>query len=132
MQAFSVTELTRMQATQVSAMQDTCLHLAYTTVTNDYGMPDESYTESLSYPCGFDPVARPEAMPETDVPMLDARLRMSIGVDGVIGEYDRLRITHRFGVLLGAPLDYEVVGLPERGPSGLVFNLKNVTENEPT
>jgi hypothetical protein len=120
-----------MQTTQESAMQDTCLHLACTTTNNEYGMPDESWSEALAYPCGFDPMVRPEAMPETDVPMTDAKLRISIDVQGVINEHDRLRITHRFGVLLSAPLDYEIVGLPERGPSGLMFSLKKVTEIEP-
>jgi hypothetical protein len=39
---------------------------------------------------------------------------------------DRIKITHRFGVAI-TNLVFEVISFAERGPSGLVLNLTQVT-----
>jgi hypothetical protein len=129
MRAFSAQELAGMEATQEGAMMDTCLHLQRFTEADDYNNPTSTYIAGASYPCGLDEAPRDrEAMDGTQVVMMDAKLRMSIDVDGEISNADRLRLTHRFGVALATPRDYEIIGAPRRGPSGLVFALRKVTD----
>lgn len=129
MRHFTTTELARMQTAQEGAMQDTVLHFKRQAATpNPYGMADEGFLAEQSYPAGFKPVAKDEGMTETEVPMVDAKLRMTLAVESVIGPYDRLQLTHRFNTELDSKPVFAIVGLPERGPSGLVFNLKLVTE----
>lgn len=128
MRAFTATELSRMQATQQSAMQDTAQHLQRTTTTDAYNRPVETFTPRLSYSCGFAPNPSQEGMENSQVPMADATLRIPLSVESVIDTDDRLKITHRFGVALAAPETFEIIGQPERGPSGLVYNLKRMTK----
>lgn len=129
MRHFTATELARMQATQEGAMQDIVLHLKrQVTTPNPYGMIDEGFLAEQSYICGFKPIAKDEGMTETEVPMVDAKLRMALAVESVIGPYDRLQLTHRFNAELDSKPIFSIVGLPERGPSCLIFNLKLVTE----
>jgi hypothetical protein len=125
---FSAGELSRMQGTQESAMMDTVQRLERSVVKDQYNADSETFTPGTSYPGGFDPDPSTEGMAASEVAMMDAKLRMPLSVDGVIGTGDRVRITHRFGVALDSPPDFEVVGLPERGPSGLVLTLKRVTK----
>ena len=127
MRAFTSDELERMQAAQGDAMQDTCVRLAYgSSSTDDYGMPVATYTAGEAMSCGFDPTAKEEAMDGTQVVMTDAKLRLPIGT--TLDHRDRIRITHRFGVALASPPTFEIIGEPERGPSGLVLNLRLVTD----
>lgn len=127
MRQFTTTELSRMQATQQSAMQDTCQHLARTTTADSFGLPSETFTAALSYACGFEPVSKDEAMEQTEVPMVDARLRLPLSVESVIASVDRLKLTKRFGISLTPQPVFEIIGQPERGPSGLVYNLRRLT-----
>lgn len=127
MRAFTAGELSRMQRTQNAAMMDTVQHLQRIAVVDRYNLDSETFTPGPSYPGGFDPDPSTEGMEASQVAQAEVKLRMPLSVDGVIANADRLRITHRFGVALDTPQDFEVVGLPERGPSGLVFNLKRVT-----
>lgn len=125
---FSAAELARMQGTQTSAMQDTCLIYAYSVIGTDvYGLPIKDHVPGDPVPCGYDPVAKEVQLPGA-VGMIDAKLRLPIGT--VVTEHDRIAITHRYGVGV-QPLMHTVFGPPERGPSGLVVNLKLYTE-EPT
>jgi hypothetical protein len=126
MRHFTTTELARMQLTQDDAMQDKCTHLVYTIVTNKYGLPSESWVEGDTLICGLDIMVKPEAMGESDVPMLDAKLRLPL--NSFISAQDRIEITHRFGVQLDISEKYEIVSNPDRGPSGLVLDLIKVTE----
>ena len=118
-----------MASTQEDAMMDTCQHLQRFTEVDDYNNAKPTYIAAESYSCGLDEAPKDrEAMDGTQVVMMDAKLRMSIDVDGVIANVDRLRITHRFGVALTTPRDYEIIGAPRRGPSGLIFALRKVTD----
>lgn len=127
MRSFTTTELSRMQATQESAMQDTCQHLQRSTVADSFNLPAETFTAMLSYRCGFEPASLDEGMEVTEVAMVDAKLRLPLSVESVITNVDRLKITHRFGVAWAEQPVFEIVGKPERGPSGLVYNLKRLT-----
>lgn len=114
-----------MQAVQQAHMMDTCTIDAYTEGgTNDLGMPSTSYVSGSAIACGFEPVTPDEGVGSADVPMLDARLRLSISTS--ITPHDRVTVTHRFGVAV-THVTFEVVGEIKRGPSGLWLDLKKVT-----
>jgi hypothetical protein len=125
MRTFTATELARLQDTQTGAMQDTCIIQTYSTATTDrYGNPAPTYTPGSPIPCGLDPTADNEVQASGEVGIVDARLRLPIAT--VINEHDRVQITKRYGVTITAQM-FSVFGPPERGPSGLVVNLRTVT-----
>src|SRR5690606_35182941 len=120
---FSADELQGMRDTQETHMMDTCVLLTRTTDTLDeYNRPAVSYAESNPVPCGFDPTAAKEVMDNAQVAVTDARLRLPLSAD--VTGLDRVRVTHRFGEALDTPVVFDVIGEPERGPSGLVLNLR--------
>lgn len=128
---FTLGELDQMQATQQAAMMDTCVLLRRSNgASNEYGYPEALWTESAPLSCGLDVGARliasgGEAMGQTQAPMSDARLRLPIDTD--ITQIDRVKVTHRFGVVLASPNLYSVIGVRKQGPSGLVLDLRLVT-----
>ncbi len=127
---FTIGELDQMQATQEAAMMDSCVLLKRSDGASDgYGYPGALWTESAPLSCGLDVGARliasgGEAMGQTQAPLSDARLRLPIGTD--ITQIDRLKVTHRFGVVLASPVMYSVIGVRKQGPSGLVLDLRLV------
>ncbi len=129
MRTFSAQELADMQATQESAMMDTCQHLDRYTEDDDYNNPTETFIAGESYACGLNEKPKDrEAMDGTQVVIIDAELRLSLDAEGVFESHDRVRMTYRFGVALSNTRDYEVIGAPRRGPSGLLLKLRNVTD----
>ena len=129
MRAFTPGELTGLQATQEGAMQDTCQLLRRSSSTvDDFNRPVEVWTVVAAYVCGYEPLQREEGMEETEVGQLDARLRLPLAVESELDSDDRLKITKRFGVTLSAPPTLDIVGLARRGPSGLVLDLRLVTD----
>lgn len=113
-------------------MQDTCQILARGTAEDEYNLPVESWSILATYDCGFDPdISRygmQEAMDETEVSTVNAALRLPLEAEDQALNTYRIQITHRFGVALSEQPVYEIVGDPERGPSGLVLKLKVLTE----
>jgi hypothetical protein len=77
-------------------------------------------------PCGFQPVNKGELGDGSQAPDLDGTLRLAIGTD--ITNIDRVKLTARNGEAITPEL-YSVQGLPERGPTALVLNLKRITGN---
>ena len=129
MRTFTEDELERMQDTQEGAMQDTCQILTYDpSSTDDYGMPVEVWTLGDVVACGFDPSAREEINFGTEVAMTDAVLRLPIDTD--ITNHDRIKMLRRYDDDLEETDQekYEILGNPERGPSGLVLNLRRITD----
>lgn len=129
MRAFSSEELSRMQSTQEDAMQDTCVLLTRSEAsTDEYNLPVVEWTESDPISCGlgFESPDREEGMDLAEVAMAEPKLRLPIDTD--ITNVDRVRMTYRFGVALDTALTFELVGNPTRGPSGLVVQLKAVTD----
>lgn len=104
-------------------MQDTAIIMTYVAGTGDYGYA-KSYTTGATVVCGYQAKAK-EVMQDTQVVMTDVILRMPI--DTVISNRDRVKVTKRFGVAI-TPETYEILGAPERGPSGLVLKLRKVTD----
>jgi hypothetical protein len=129
MRDFTTDELSRMQTAQQNAMQDTCVILTRTAGAADaYGYPAETWSAATTTACGIDEHAQDEAMGDGEVVMVDAVIRLPIALDGTFDGSDRVQVTHRFGVALDAAVTYEIMGNPERGPSGLVLNLQKVTD----
>lgn len=126
MRAFGTEELERLQGTQEGAMQDTCLVLVYVSMTDKYGLPKPVYGDGYEVACGLELVRPNERQGRGEVPVIEARLRLAW--DSVIDERDRVKVTHRFGVELASPQTFEIVGPVVRGPSGLVLNLRVVTD----
>ena len=118
-----------MQDTQESAMQDTCqIKSRMETGYDDYGYPIASYKIIYVGACGFDASANKEVMLGTQVAVVDAQIRLPLSSLDDFDNLDRIKITYRFGDEAEDPQTFEVLGLPERGPSGLVLNLRLVTD----
>lgn len=124
MNVFSTAELESMQDTQTGAMMDAAIVLTRAAASGDYGYGPATYTAGSTLACGFDPKPR-EVMGDTQVEMSDGRLRLPIAT--TVTHLDRVKVTKRFGVTTPAQT-YEILGQPRRGPSGLVLNLRRVTD----
>jgi hypothetical protein len=130
---FSTNELASMQATQEGAMLDTGRLLRRaSTGTDEYGYDRTDYDIVLTSCCGLKTLTSKEVMDGTQVVAVDAQLRLPLALDGELSGLDRWQITHRFGVELATPLTFEFIGGPMRGPSGLVLNLRSVTDGSDT
>lgn len=128
MRSFSTTELVRLQATQESAMQDTCVILTRSTAVDDYNWPVESWADGVMSVCGlnFDP--RTEGMTDTQVEQVDLEMRLPLARESLITSTSRVKITKRYGVTISPQPVYKVISGPDRGPSGLVVKLDLVTD----
>ena len=123
-------DLAAMQRDAVSSMNDTCELLAHGTGAVDaYGKPVSTYAVIGTSACGVEHAnaigegGRPsEALGKTEVPRMTRQLRLPLTAD--VNHLARVRVTHRHGVAVVAPELYEVVGLPQRGPSGFVAEIR--------
>jgi len=123
-------ELALMQSCQVAYMHDTCQILTYTVGSDDYGLNNPTYIAGTAVECGLELISgrQREQLGAAFVPVIDAHLRLSLTMVGLIDPKDRIRVTHRYSVALTTPQTFEIVGQPKRGPSGLVLDLKIVTD----
>ena len=134
MRAFTSTELERMQGAQEDAMMDKGVILEYTETdrSDEYGVPVAPYVEGAVTVCGFDGSPRQEVNAPagggnvTQVDINEVRLRFPL--DTRIDNLDRLRVTHRFGVLQDEPATYELLEQPRQGPSGLLVRARKVSD----
>lgn len=118
MQKFSANELSRMQLTQVGAMQDTCKVQVYSRTFDTYGAPLEVYTDGSAIDCGvLMNTERENWRREMTTERIGATIRLPIAT--ILKTTDRIKVTHRFGVALGVDQVFEIVGEVRRGPSGL-------------
>lgn len=88
---------------------DTCQRQVYTPGSGSYGYKG-SYAPGASTPCLFAPRQKPDAMPGTDVRMVDAELYWPLGFE--MGPDDRVMITHIYGEAVAQPQTYEIVAGP--------------------
>lgn len=127
----SKADLAAMQCTQVAAMVDVCELLQRTDGTPDaYGMPTPAYTVVDTVACGLshsqtNSEAGGSERRGTQVPIEIRRLRLP--ADTQVSNIDRVRLAKRFGFSI-EPVLYEIVGDPQRGPSGLLVQVRKVTE----
>lgn len=120
----SSADLSNMRTCQEAHMFDTCELLKKSTFGVDqYGMPYTSFVVVGMSVCGLNTTASREML-NAEAHMYDARLRLPLGT--VIINVDQIRITHRFGEMLNTPIEYEILGSPVIGPSGMVLNLRSL------
>lgn len=125
--AFSTDELAGLQAAQEAHHMDTCTIDVYTDAGADaFGNPNPSWVAGSALACGFQPSVPDEELDASHVPVFDAKLRLPIGT--TVNPQNRITITKRHGVTLSPSRTFEIVGEPKRGPSGLVVELKAVTD----
>jgi len=121
---FTADDLASMRACQEDHMQDTCELLRCSeSGTDAYGMPYKSFVLVSTSDCGLNTKASREML-NAEAHVFDAQLRLPY--DTEITNIDRVRITHRFGEMLETPVEYDILGNPMAGPSGLVLNLRSV------
>lgn len=124
MKPISRTELEDMQATQESAMFDTCVLMQYSETLDSINHPTPTWTDGPVLSCGLDMTGgREQRGSQRTLVTWDAKLRLPIST--VVDLRDRVRIIMRFGQPC-IPIVYELDGPPEQGPSGLVVPLKKV------
>lgn len=112
-----------MQATQEAHMMDTCTIDRYAEGAVDgFNNPSKSYPSDTPISCGFMVTSAAEGLDHNEADLQDAQIRLPITT--IIDLKDRITITHRHGVAISPPLQYEVFGQPKKGPSGLVVGLK--------
>lgn len=126
MRAFAPAELSGMQRTQNAAMMDTCIIYAHSaTSQNAYGKPGATYTLGVRRtPCGYDATASDEILQGNESVTVDAVFRLPVGTQ--IAALDRVQLVARFGTDLVTPILFEVIGMPDGGPSGIVVNARKV------
>lgn len=113
-----------MARTQEAAMMDSCLIFAHSSgTTNVYGKKVDTYAAGVPSICGYNATASGEVLQGTEVLTIDAEIRLP--VDTVIDDRDRIQLTKRFGRTI-TPILFDVVGLPELGPSGIVAKVRRV------
>ncbi len=124
MRSFSSSELGSMARTQEGAMMDQCLIYAHSNgALNAYGKKTDVYAAGVASICGFDATGSGEILQGTEVLTIDAAIRLPVAT--VIDDRDRIQLTKRFGKSV-TPIMFDVVGLPEMGPSGIVAKVRRV------
>ena len=115
-----------MRSTQDGAMQDVCRVGAYTSVDDAYNLPSVTYVYGDEMICGLDLMSPTEQQASGEVPAINAKLRLPLAT--AIDERDRIRIEQRYNEELDTPLVFEIEGPVDRGPSGLVLDLRQVDD----
>ena len=123
--AFSSRELNAMKAAQEAHMMDRCKILAWSVGSADaFGRKSATYTAGSEIACGFNFANRTvEVQGESDVVLIDGHVRLPSGT--TVSSKDRIRITKRFGSAV-TNVDYEIIGEPRLGPSGLRLDIRKV------
>ena len=130
MRALQADELERLEGAQVEGMMDACTILALREGdVDEYGQPKRMWTEVelwVDCPCGLNVGARVEVMDGAQMAITDAVLRLPVGAP--VDNLSRIEVTRRFGTVLDEPLTFGVIGMPRRGASGLLVNLRTVSD----
>lgn len=126
MRVLTVTEISRMQTTQQGSLHETVVVQRYSSVADSYGNPTPTYTDQAAISGGLRFMTPREVQRTGEVPIIDAELRLPIST--VLDDRDRIKITHRYGTALAIVWVFELVAPPKRGPSGLVCQLRWVTD----
>ena len=125
-------QIAQMRTAYNAAMADRCTLQVRTNSASTSGQPVASWSNlAMGVPCGFETspfkfrareiVAGGEGTSEILV-----RARLPIEYYDSIDQEDRFILTTRAGDVLTTPETYEIQGFLERGPAGLIANLKRV------
>lgn len=117
MRKFNSNELSRLQTTQESSMQDECTIDRYIVTFDSVGDEIKTYIPSSGLACGVKFLKTEEQNKGEYINLkLDAIIRLPI--DTELNPNDRITITKRFGVTQSG-IQYEFVGNPLIGSSCL-------------
>lgn len=123
---FSAADLANMQECQEDHMMDECKIQACVQTADTYGELVETWpVDGSAIDCGLD--MRPGAErhgTEKTILEYDATLRMPQGT--VTSARDRIKVTKRYGTAEGVPIVYSIVGVTQKGPSGIRLLLKRI------
>lgn len=123
---FSSADLTNMRAAQDEHMMDTCVLQAVVETGDSYNEQVQTWpADGAALVCGLDmrPGSERHGKDKTDL-IYDATIRLPIATTP--DPKDRIKVTKRFGEVLGTPLVFNIVGPIQRGPSGIRLLLKMV------
>lgn len=129
MSTLTAVQLAQMREAQRRHMGDTVhiLERVRDTDPSEFGRYDGLHWASVgAVTCGFKYVRKYEQMGASKVPAADAICRLSQDVD--LESTDRLLLVCIAGEALADPETYEVLAGPRIGPTGLVVELKRVTD----
>jgi head-tail adaptor len=121
----SAADLAIYRAAHIDAMHDTCYVLAHSTTRGATGEAVDVWTAGSAVVCGLEETNgtkryRTEA---TELP-IDATIRLALTV--TVGAQDRIQLLTHYGETLSAPITYNVIGEPKRGPSAQVVDCRRV------
>ena len=127
-------QLLVMRDTYGDLMHDKCTIHTRSNVVAASGQPVASWTVlATDVPCGFEfsPFkfrSREIIGAGDEVSEILVRCRLPLSYYDDIDQSDRIILTDRFDDAdYPAPETYEIQGFPERGPAGLIINLKRVS-----
>ena len=133
MQGLSSRQLSVMRSSYGDLMHDTCDIHTRSNVQDDSGQPVASWTVfATGVSCGFEfsPFkfrSREIVGGGEETSEILVRCRVPLEYYDDIDQSDRIVLTDRFGDAdYPAPETYEIQGFPERGPAGLIVNLKRI------
>lgn len=111
----------RLQASDT--MFDTCQVLArQQAATDGHNRPTYSYTAQPVTACGVHQVSNKEAEAGGKVVLVDYEVRLPHGT--AVAREDRLRLLTRYGAPSFTPVNCEIVGEVEHGPTAVIVKLK--------
>ena len=125
----TTSELQAMQTTAAASMLDICVIQTLTVVTNAIGedtyTPVDGQVYTCAVTCAVQWVTNQEARrPDGVMSQVEAQIRLP--VNATVATTQRIKVTHRYGVQLGAPWVFEVLGEPELGPTAVVVKGRRV------
>jgi len=122
--------LDRYQQQAADVMYDRCQVLTRQLVETDtHNRPVYAYEAQPETACGVrTAVNRETTDAEGNVVLVDYVIRLPHGT--VVTDHDRFRITQRYGWPAYAPVDCELVGAVQRGPTAVTITAKEVTSGQ--
>jgi hypothetical protein len=113
-----------MKQTQESVMMDTCVLKRYSETFDAMHHPVPAWTDGPVLACGLDMTGGEEVDGNGRVLVRwSATLRLPRGT--MLDLRDRIRVIGRLWMMSSNPIEYQIAGPAQEGPSGLVVRLQN-------
>lgn len=124
--SLSASELSQLQTEYEATFSDTGQIGTRTTDTNAMNETEKTWSYGDALACGFQYLGGTERSrgAEGTITPVNARVRLPRGTS--ISPLSRFKLTHRYGTVLSTPQEFDVVGYPQEGPSGVVVDLQEV------
>lgn len=119
-----------MRAVQAAAMMDTCTLRTWAPTTDAFGSEVPGWVERTGIPCGLDGTGtrqKERRRADGTISVAQASLRLALADGATLTAKDSVTITHRNGEALNPALTFGIDGPVERGPTGVVVRLVEVS-----